>query len=169
MLRLLASPRLAAACPEPFNEGLLLGGREPAERQQLQQQLQARSPPTHTVHLPVVLLPCPCIYSWRSPYGGCCFCIRRSHPCPWPFPQVAFHNITKLLDCVGCEKCKLHGKLQILGLATSLKILFSLQQQEAGGKLRLHRNEIIALVNMLYKVAESVETVRQLSLQVAAS
>ena len=29
--------------------------------------------------------------------------------------QAHFHNITKAMDCVGCEKCKLWGKLQILG------------------------------------------------------
>lgn len=29
--------------------------------------------------------------------------------------QKHFHNITKAMDCVGCEKCKLWGKLQILG------------------------------------------------------
>ncbi|KAF2316724.1 hypothetical protein GH714_042065 [Hevea brasiliensis] len=30
-----------------------------------------------------------------------------------------------LMDCVGCEKCRLWGKLQVLGLGTALKILFS--------------------------------------------
>ena len=39
--------------------------------------------------------------------------------------QSAFHNITRIMDCVGCEKCKMWGKLQLLGIATSLKILFS--------------------------------------------
>jgi hypothetical protein len=29
------------------------------------------------------------------------------------------------MDCVGCEKCKMWAKLQLLGIATSLKILFS--------------------------------------------
>jgi len=29
--------------------------------------------------------------------------------------QKHFHNITLVMDCVGCEKCKLWGKLQILG------------------------------------------------------
>ena len=29
--------------------------------------------------------------------------------------QTHFHNITKAMDCVGCEKCKLWGKLQLLG------------------------------------------------------
>lgn len=39
--------------------------------------------------------------------------------------QATFRNITRVMDCVGCEKCKMWGKLQFLGLATSLKILFS--------------------------------------------
>lgn len=29
--------------------------------------------------------------------------------------QKYFQNITLVMDCVGCEKCKLWGKLQILG------------------------------------------------------
>jgi len=82
--------------------------------------------------------------------------------------QVAFHNITRIMDCVGCEKCKMWGKLQILGIATSLKILFSerhLQKQEQPhAKLQLQRNEVIALVNLLAKLADSIETVRSLSI-----
>ena len=34
-----------------------------------------------------------------------------------------------LMDCVGCEKCRLWGKLQVLGLGTALKILFSVDGQ----------------------------------------
>lgn len=71
------------------------------------------------------------------------------------------------MDCVGCEKCKMWGKLQMLGIATSLKILFSQQPGPEAHPLQLHRNEAIALVNLLAKVADSVETVRQLSLHVA--
>ncbi len=29
--------------------------------------------------------------------------------------QQAFQYITRVMDCVGCEKCKLWGKLQTLG------------------------------------------------------
>ncbi len=29
--------------------------------------------------------------------------------------RSAFVNITRIMDCVGCEKCKLWGKLQTLG------------------------------------------------------
>lgn len=33
------------------------------------------------------------------------------------------------MDCVGCEKCRLWGKLQVLGLGTALEILFSVDGQ----------------------------------------
>ena len=33
--------------------------------------------------------------------------------------QRHFQNITKVMDCVGCEKCKLWGKLQMLGARPS--------------------------------------------------
>eukprot|EP00897_Mesotaenium_endlicherianum_P003124 jgi/Mesen1/283/ME1155523C09450 len=35
-----------------------------------------------------------------------------------------------IMDCVGCEKCRLWGKLQILGLGTALKILFSVDEEQ---------------------------------------
>ena len=34
-----------------------------------------------------------------------------------------------LMDCVGCEKCRLWGKLQVIGIGTALKILFSVDDQ----------------------------------------
>ncbi len=46
------------------------------------------------------------------------------------------HNISKLLDCVGCEKCKVYGKLQFFGIASTLKALF-------GESVQLTRNELI--------------------------
>lgn len=29
------------------------------------------------------------------------------------------------MDCVGCQKCRLWGKIQITGLGTALKVLFA--------------------------------------------
>lgn len=37
----------------------------------------------------------------------------------------SFRNISRIMDCVGCEKCRLWGKIQTSGLGTALKILFS--------------------------------------------
>lgn len=72
--------------------------------------------------------------------------------------QRHFRNITALMDCVGCEKCRLWGKLQISGLGTALKILFDV---ESG--LDLQRNEVIALVNLLSRLSESLELVHKMA------
>ncbi|PKA65544.1 Endoplasmic oxidoreductin-1 [Apostasia shenzhenica] len=76
--------------------------------------------------------------------------------------QKQFKNISALMDCVGCEKCRLWGKLQVLGLGTALKILFSVDgQSHVNQSLQLQRNEVIALVNLLNRLSESVKFVRE--------
>ena len=87
--------------------------------------------------------------------------------------QANFQNITQILDCVGCEKCKLWGKLQFLGVATSLKILFSSDdcdgsQPASSFALNLERNEVIALFNLLHRLSESIEVYRSMSLEIAS-
>lgn len=74
--------------------------------------------------------------------------------------QKHFRNITALMDCVGCEKCRLWGKLQISGLGTALKILFSVDGENG---LDLQRNEVIALVNLLSRLSESLEVVHEMA------
>ncbi|KAH9779755.1 Endoplasmic reticulum oxidoreductin-1 [Citrus sinensis] len=77
--------------------------------------------------------------------------------------QEQFRNISALMDCVGCEKCRLWGKLQVLGLGTALKILFSVEgQNHAAQSLQLQRNEVIALVNLLNRLSESVKIVHEM-------
>lgn len=77
--------------------------------------------------------------------------------------QKQFRNISALMDCVGCEKCRLWGKLQVLGLGTALKILFSVDGQEnLDQTLQLQRNEVIALVNLLNRLSESVKLVHEM-------
>ncbi|KAJ8510304.1 hypothetical protein OPV22_000738 [Ensete ventricosum] len=60
--------------------------------------------------------------------------------------QNQFRNISALMNCVGCEKCRLWGKLQVNGLATALKVLFSVGGKNNLNKtLQLQRNEVIVL------------------------
>mmetsp|Transcript_20147 Transcript_20147/g.33059 ORF Transcript_20147/g.33059 Transcript_20147/m.33059 type:complete len:467 (-) Transcript_20147:141-1541(-) len=77
-----------------------------------------------------------------------------------------FRNISRIMDCVGCEKCRMWGKLQILGIGTALKILFSEGPLEAHD---LERNEVIAFVNSLAKLAMSVETAVDMRTRVLTS
>lgn len=113
------------------------------------------------------------------------------------------------MDCVGCEKCRLWGKLQVLGLGTALNILFSVNNYNDPAQrvsfnfwfsdifcsqviyffvckivvlrvkllhfwsnmsifwvllvlqLQLHRNEVIALVNLLNRLSESIKFVHE--------
>jgi len=75
-----------------------------------------------------------------------------------------FKNITRVMDCVTCDKCKLWGKLQITGLGTALKILFSGEFDELNPSklptinksLVLSRNEIVALFNAFGKISTSI-------------
>lgn len=57
--------------------------------------------------------------------------------------QDHFRNITRVMDCVGCDKCRLWGKLQIMGIGTALKILFSPSFDQNS----LQRQEIVSLFN----------------------
>jgi phosphoribosylaminoimidazole-succinocarboxamide synthase len=43
--------------------------------------------------------------------------------------KTHFRNVTRIMDCVGCDKCRLWGKIQTTGLATALKILFELDEK----------------------------------------
>ncbi|CBI30934.3 unnamed protein product, partial [Vitis vinifera] len=77
--------------------------------------------------------------------------------------QKQFRNISALMDCVGCEKCRLWGKLQVHGLGTALKILFSIDGQDLlGQSLQLQRNEVIALMNLLNRLSESLKVVHEM-------
>jgi len=81
------------------------------------------------------------------------------------------------MDCVACEKCRVWGKLQILGLGTAIKILLTPEKDletmatessksqdgkhETGRKVKsprklLNRQEVVALINTLHQLATSV-------------
>ncbi|KAJ1698327.1 hypothetical protein LUZ63_006839 [Rhynchospora breviuscula] len=77
--------------------------------------------------------------------------------------QKQFRSISAMMDCVGCEKCRLWGKLQVLGLGTALDILFSDNvTSNLIQPLQLERNEIIALINLLNRLSESVKFVHEM-------
>ena len=71
---------------------------------------------------------------------------------------VRFRNISTIMDCVTCERCRLWGTLQVLGLGTALKILF--MEGDLSGVGALQRNEVVALVNLLAQLAKSVDSIR---------
>lgn len=67
-----------------------------------------------------------------------------------------FQNVSRIMDCVTCEKCRLWGKIQTMGLGTAIKILLA---DDVEKMPRLHRNELIALINVATNLARSVDGV----------
>uniref|UniRef100_A0A3P8VY05 ERO1-like protein alpha n=1 Tax=Cynoglossus semilaevis TaxID=244447 RepID=A0A3P8VY05_CYNSE len=81
--------------------------------------------------------------------------------------RLSFLNISRIMDCVGCFKCRLWGKLQTQGLGTALKILFSAHQIEAlptSGNQRpsfkLSRQEIVSLFNAFGRISTSISELK---------
>lgn len=74
-----------------------------------------------------------------------------------------FRNVTAIMDCVGCDKCRLWGKVQTSGVATALKILFAYDGQDvtSGTHRFLKRSELVALVNTANRLAESLKAVER--------
>lgn len=77
--------------------------------------------------------------------------------------KLHFKNISKIMDCVGCFKCRLWGKLQTQGLGTALKILFSeklienIPESGPSYGFQLTRQEIVALFNAFGRISTSVK------------
>ncbi|KAF9107182.1 hypothetical protein BGX29_007083 [Mortierella sp. GBA35] len=75
-----------------------------------------------------------------------------------------FRNVTRIMDCVGCEKCRLWGKIQTTGLGTALKLLFSYDEASLQGHRAdgiLSRSEIIALLNTFNRFSESISAIER--------
>lgn len=101
--QLLYHPKLQASCPKPFDEGKFWKGQSgPQLKQMVQKQFR-----NIRFFLDFLELPGLCKVSG--------FWVKIDYP----------PHCSALMDCVGCEKCRLWGKLQVSGLGTALKILFS--------------------------------------------
>ena len=71
-----------------------------------------------------------------------------------------FQNISEVMDCISCQKCKLHGKLELLGIGTALKILLLPEQLISSS---LTRNDLVALFNTIAKFSHAIKVVPDLS------
>lgn len=65
-----------------------------------------------------------------------------------------FKNVSAIMDCVGCDRCRMWGKLQTTGYGTALKILLD---GEVNPKLK--RIELVALLNTFDRLSKSIEAI----------
>jgi hypothetical protein len=76
-----------------------------------------------------------------------------------------FRNISRIMDCVGCDKCRLWGKLQTAGYGAALKVLFEFDNNSDDIPM-LKRTELVALFNTLARISSSLEAVNSFRIMV---
>lgn len=71
-----------------------------------------------------------------------------------------FRNVSRVMDCVGCDKCRLWGKLQTAGYGAALKVLFE-HDNNSDDVPVLKRTELVALFNTLARVSNSLIAIHE--------
>ena len=79
-----------------------------------------------------------------------------------------FRNVSRIMDCVGCDKCRLWGKLQTAGYGAALKVLFEFENNSDEIPV-LKRTELVALFNTLARISSSLEAVNEFRTMVEAN
>jgi len=75
--------------------------------------------------------------------------------------KVRFRNVSRIMDCVGCDKCRLWGKVQTAGYGAALKVLFEFDETKNGENPYFRRTELVALINTFGRLSHSMEAIRQ--------
>lgn len=70
-----------------------------------------------------------------------------------------FRNVSAIMDCVGCDRCRMWGKLQTIGYGTALKILFELEDPSTQHLLKFRRIELVALFNTFDRLSKSIASI----------
>jgi hypothetical protein len=66
-------------------------------------------------------------------------------------------NITTLMDCLTCEKCRVWGKLQTSGLVAAFKVVMA----DEADKVMLNRSELVTLMNFFRQLSFSVNGIKR--------
>ncbi|KAE9402460.1 ERO1-domain-containing protein [Gymnopus androsaceus JB14] len=76
--------------------------------------------------------------------------------------KAHFRNVSRIMDCIECEQCRLWGKVQTAGIATALKILFEWDEsrfsfaEDSSVDGIIQRSELAAMFNTLNRFSESL-------------
>lgn len=70
--------------------------------------------------------------------------------------RLRSQDLLRVMNCVQCNKCRLHGKVAMMGLSTALQIHLG---KDGNGidPMQLERVETAALVSTLYKLSRAVD------------
>jgi len=70
--------------------------------------------------------------------------------------RMRVRELMRIMNCVQCNKCRLHGKISVMGVSTALNLL--LGDTGAGGDAKkMHRVDLAALMTALGKFSTAVD------------
>ena len=70
--------------------------------------------------------------------------------------RMRTRELVRIMNCVQCNKCRLHGKISTMGLSTALQILVG-EDGEGGDISTLHRVELATLMATVHKFSTAVD------------
>lgn len=69
--------------------------------------------------------------------------------------RLRTRDLFRVMNCVQCNKCRLHGKIGAMGLSTAFQLLLG-SAGEGGDVKRVHRVELAALMTTLSKFSTAI-------------
>lgn len=69
--------------------------------------------------------------------------------------RLRTRDLFRIMNCVQCNKCRLHGKIGAMGLSTAFQVLLG-GDGEGGDLKKIHRVEIAALMTTLSKFSTAI-------------
>mmetsp|Transcript_26986 Transcript_26986/g.23825 ORF Transcript_26986/g.23825 Transcript_26986/m.23825 type:complete len:171 (+) Transcript_26986:3-515(+) len=66
--------------------------------------------------------------------------------------KPVFQNMTDILECIGCNVCKMNAKLQFTGLGAMFKVLFP-----SDSDVVLTENELVGFLNLANRLSNTVK------------
>uniref|UniRef100_A0A7S3PVZ4 Endoplasmic reticulum oxidoreductin 1 n=1 Tax=Chaetoceros debilis TaxID=122233 RepID=A0A7S3PVZ4_9STRA len=70
--------------------------------------------------------------------------------------RLRTREMFRIMNCVQCNKCRLHGKIGAMGLSTAFQLLLG-RTGEGGDVKRVHRVELAALMTTLSKFSTAIK------------
>lgn len=75
--------------------------------------------------------------------------------------RMRTRELLRIMNCVQCNKCRLHGKISVASLSTALQILMG-RTGEGEDPDRIHRVELATLMTSLHKASRAIKLVHQM-------
>lgn len=75
--------------------------------------------------------------------------------------RMRMRDLERIMNCVQCNKCRLHGKISMMGLSTAFQVIVG-RSGRGGNPERVHRVELASLMATLYKCSSAIKLCREM-------